>query len=270
MQKIALSQIYTRDDARRTNPVIVASIAESMKEIGLLNPVHVRVTDSGFELCAGNHRYEAAVSLGWDSIDAVVEDFDDLDAELVMIDENLCRAELSAADRAQYTARRKAIYLEKHPETAHGANLEGAGVAKSATPETPRFTADTAKKTGQSERVVQLHAERGEKVAADVLKRIKGTFLDNGVYLDGLKNLSHDDQRAKVERDIKADVRRRERRKTAAAPTAVPQPRDDADADAKWLQTGLAWWERGAPEARAAFLKEIGAELRAPTLLRSA
>lgn len=44
-----------------------------------------------------------------------------------MIDENLCRAELSPSDRARQTARRKAIYLELHPETAHGANLEGAG-----------------------------------------------------------------------------------------------------------------------------------------------
>jgi hypothetical protein len=36
----------------------------------------------GYELCAGNHRYEAARSLGWTKIDAVVSDFDDLDAEL--------------------------------------------------------------------------------------------------------------------------------------------------------------------------------------------
>ena len=42
-----------------------------------------------------NHRYEAARSLGWEEIDAIVGDFDDLDAELVMIDENLCRAGLT-------------------------------------------------------------------------------------------------------------------------------------------------------------------------------
>jgi ParB-like chromosome segregation protein Spo0J len=66
----------------------------------------------GWTGCAGNHRYEAARSLGWTEIDAVISDFDDLDAELMMIDENLCRAELSAADRARYAARRRAIYLE--------------------------------------------------------------------------------------------------------------------------------------------------------------
>lgn len=80
------------------------------------------------------------------------------------IDENLCRAELSPSDRAKQTARRKAIYLELHPETAHGANLEGAGVANLSTPETPAFATATANITGQSERAVRRDAERGEKV----------------------------------------------------------------------------------------------------------
>jgi hypothetical protein len=61
--------------------------------------------------------------------------------------------------------------------------------------------------------MVRLHAECGEKIAADVLRRIRGKFLDNGVYSDELKKLSHDEQRAKVERDIKADIKRRERMK---------------------------------------------------------
>lgn len=86
------------------------------------------------------------------------------------IDKNL-------ADRAKQTARRKAIYLELHPETAHGANLEGAGVANSATPETPRFTAATAAVTGQSERTVRLDAERGEKIIDAAIDVIRGTAL---------------------------------------------------------------------------------------------
>lgn len=48
------------------------------------------------------------------------------------------------AELAMFTAKRKEAYEAKHPETRHGENLEGAGVAKLATPETPRFTADTA------------------------------------------------------------------------------------------------------------------------------
>jgi hypothetical protein len=53
--------------------------------------------------------------------------------ELSMINENLCRNERLAAERATQTARRKVIYEELHPETKHGANLHG-GLDKLSTP----------------------------------------------------------------------------------------------------------------------------------------
>lgn len=94
-----------------------------------------------------------------------------------MIDENLCRAELSPADRAARVARRKALYLELHPETAqhvagaHASNREqGNATANFAA---ASFVSDTAEKTGAAERTVRLNAERGEKIAPDVLDRIK-------------------------------------------------------------------------------------------------
>ncbi|MGP2491064.1 hypothetical protein ACTDI4_05485 [Mesorhizobium sp. PUT5] len=40
-----------------------------------------------------------------------------------------------------------------------------------------RFTADTAAKTGQSERAVQRDAERGTKISERVLSMLKGTPL---------------------------------------------------------------------------------------------
>jgi ParB family chromosome partitioning protein len=100
-------------------------------------------------------------------------------------------ATVKGRSRARYTARRKVIYLEKHPETKRG--VAGAE-AKHRANEKISFAAETAKKTGTSERIVQLYAERGEKIAADVLRKIKGKFIDNGVYLDELKKLSHDEQ----------------------------------------------------------------------------
>lgn len=118
-----------------------------------------------------------------------------------MIDENLCRAELSPSDRASQTARRKAIYEELNPSTKHGANLAGDGVAKFATPNAERFTADTAKATGQSERLVQLNAERGEKVIPEVIDMIRGTKLDTGAYLDKLKTIPREDHRRRSNGD---------------------------------------------------------------------
>lgn len=86
-----------------------------------------------------------------------------LRVETAMIDENLCRAELSTAERSAQTARRKAIYEDLHPETRHGENQHSRGVAEFATPK-DRFTSATSKAIGRSERAVQLDAERGEKV----------------------------------------------------------------------------------------------------------
>ena len=67
-----------------------------------------------------------------------------------------------------------------------GAIGKHGAVAKSATAKAKadRFTKDTAKRTGRSERVVQLDAERGEKIAADVLERIKDTHLGTASCLD--------------------------------------------------------------------------------------
>lgn len=117
--------------------------------------------------------------------------------ELWEIDENLRRAELTPADRAVCVAKRKELYETLHPETRVGATGVGrekvrqVGEANAA----DRFTADTAKATGKSERSVQRDAERGEKIAPDVLQEIKGTAFDTGANLDLLKHLTHAEQR---------------------------------------------------------------------------
>jgi hypothetical protein len=104
-----------------------------------------------------------------------------------MIDENLCRAELSPADRARQTFRRKEIFKAIHgPAKANSAKAANAVMGRGDVNEniSSTFTTDTAKVTGLNERTIQLHAERGEKVIAEVLDMVRGTKLDTGVYLD--------------------------------------------------------------------------------------
>lgn len=136
-----------------------------------------------WEVIAGAHRLEAFRRIGHEVITCNVVEDDDLHAELAMIDENLCRAELSPSDRASQTARRKAIYEELHPETAHGGDRKSDQVANLAT---RSFAEDQAAATGHSERTVQRDAERGEKVIPEVMDMIRGTRLDTGTYLDRL------------------------------------------------------------------------------------
>src|SRR5690606_36373943 len=65
-----------------------------------------------------------------------------------------------------------------------------------------RFTADTAARTGQSERTVQRDAERGQKVIPEVMELVKGTRLETGAYLDKLKTFSPNDQVTAARRDL--------------------------------------------------------------------
>jgi len=228
IQSLPTDKIDRRDDARAINEATVSALVDSIAAVGLINPIRVRAAGDRWEAIAGAHRLAACQRLGLADIECVVVADDDLHAELAMIDENLCRAELSPAERSSQTARRKAIYQELHPETRHGGDRKSDQVAKLATCSGERFTAETASATGRSERAVQRDAERGAKVIQEVLDMIRGTPLDTGVYLDKLKRMPPNDQYTAAKRDL-AEARRSER-----APQSSPRPsRIDADVKAR-------------------------------------
>lgn len=116
-------------------------------------------------LALGLHRLEACRQIGWEAIEASVVTLGELDAELAQIDENLIRNELTALERGEHLARRKAIYEALHPQTKQGV----AGAVKrwgdDAT-ETVSFASDAATKTGLTERSirgdVQLATDAGQ------------------------------------------------------------------------------------------------------------
>src|SRR5262245_3297339 len=98
----------------------LTALTESMSAVGLLYPIHVRWEGGHYKLISGYHRLKAAKQLKWDAIPAYIFTGDALEAELIEIDENLIRKELTAAERSQHLARRKEIYEAAHPETKHG------------------------------------------------------------------------------------------------------------------------------------------------------
>jgi hypothetical protein len=125
-----------------------------------------------YEVIAGMHRVKAFRYMQRETIPAIVLDIDDLHAELMLIDENLCRNDLSPAERAKAQARRKAIYQELHPETKNHAAGNGrtkadlvgqVGQATSDTEPAPRFDEAASDATGQSERSVRRDVTRGEE-----------------------------------------------------------------------------------------------------------
>lgn len=207
---IPIDQITTFDRVRQASRKQVDALVASIREVGLLNPVSVSATDAGFALVAGMHRLEACRSLGWDAVPALVLELNEQQRIIAECDENLCAPSLTPAERAEFTRRRKAAYEVIHgPAKAAGARAANAVMGKgdasanlADASQGPSFSADTAAKTGQSERAVQRDAERGERVCDEAIALIKGTKLDTGRYLDSIKNLAPEDQVAKIAVDL--------------------------------------------------------------------
>ena len=194
------------DRMRRLRPDVVDELAESIAAQGLLHPITLRkrASDGAHVLVAGRHRLEAVRKLGHQTVAAVILDGADSDrAQLVEIDENLVRADLTPAERAAHQAKRKEIYERLHPETKAGAaQAKGMNAAQGRGRQNGdhvgRYTADAAKKTGKSERSIQREAARG--AAIPDVAALAGTSLDKRAELDALARLPPDEQHKLAER----------------------------------------------------------------------
>ena len=252
-EMLPIDQIFTRKDARKLDEAAVSRLMESIKEIGLINPIRVRETTrpdhpQAWEVIAGGHRLRAMRKLGFEDVPAVVVNDDDLHAELAMIDENLMRAELTPADRAAQTARRKVIYLELHPETAKGGNV-GPNRQFGGT-EAPCFTDATVAATGAAKRTVERDAERGEKISEEALSLVRGTQIDKGVELDKLKKVP-------AEKQVQWVERRLQEAKAPKPPKVASDPLSDELACEKQVARLMDAWNAAGPDARQEFLLRI-------------
>jgi ParB-like chromosome segregation protein Spo0J len=207
--EVPLHLIHANPHARAVDQTHVGKLAGSLLEIGLLEPVLARsLGDASYEVMAGLHRVEAFRKLGRQTIPAIIREADDLLAELVLIDENLRRLDLSPAERTIATMRRKAIYVQLHPETAHGGDRKSSRQVGDLNEGRPveRFTKATAEATRIGERTIQRDAARGEKLGEAVLKKVVGTSLDQGDELDALAKLSEPKRDELIARAVAGDA----------------------------------------------------------------
>jgi ParB family transcriptional regulator, chromosome partitioning protein len=249
---VAINDIDVPAGRRRLDRNIIECIAESIKTLGLLNPIVLRASskqsgeDAGkpFILVAGHHRLEALKLLGREEAECLLLADDDLQAELAEIDENFCRAELTPAQMASAMARRKEIYLALYPETAPGkAQARGLntkiGRGDVADNLSPTFAVATAAKSGKNRRFVERAAARGEAITPQKLDKIAGTSLDKAVELDALAKMPAE------KRDELIDAATRGERVSARAPVAPetsPKPLPDpSDYDAQLVRLEASW-----------------------------
>jgi len=222
---------------RSLDPEKVNQLAESMGAIGLQQPITVwSPVDGDCELIAGAHRLQAAVDLGWQWIDAVFhDDWSEIDRQLWEIDENLMRAELSPTEMAEHLAKREELWGQRNTAPTCR-DIHGPGQPKG-------FASDVAEKTGVSKRAVQRATSRAKAIPGDIRAIIKHSKLDTGAYLDSLKSMEPEDQRAKVVADL--------------AEPKKPKPPladvlDSSDDDAHF-EAGKQWWGDASAGVRRRF-----------------
>ena len=80
----------------------IAELAQSIQQVGLLQPLLVRKMDDGYELVAGERRLRAVTSLGMEKVACIVQqDIEDESSAMMALIENLQREDLHYLEEAQ-------------------------------------------------------------------------------------------------------------------------------------------------------------------------
>lgn len=172
--QVPIREIRIRDGRRRLDSGHVQELADSIRELGLLNPVTI---DRGNSLIAGFHRLEAAKMLGWTEIECTVSSLGGLQAKLAEIDENIVRSDLSALEYGEILLRRKEIYETLHPETRHGGDRKSDEIktTKSRFENVKSFVQDTADKLGVVPRTVERQIQTAKNLVPEAKEIIRDT-----------------------------------------------------------------------------------------------
>jgi len=75
-------------------------LVNSIREKGIIQPIIVRKTETGYELIAGERRLRAAQQLGMTSIPSIIKNVDDIDALGISLIENIQREDLNPIEEA--------------------------------------------------------------------------------------------------------------------------------------------------------------------------
>jgi ParB family chromosome partitioning protein len=78
----------------------LSTLADSIRELGVLQPILVRPTGSGYEIVAGERRWRAAKRVGLTSIPALISDVSDTVSLEQAIVENIQRSDLNPMEEA--------------------------------------------------------------------------------------------------------------------------------------------------------------------------
>jgi ParB family transcriptional regulator, chromosome partitioning protein len=103
IRQIPISEIVPNQYQPRTffDDEKIKELAQTIRIHGIIQPIVVReIRPNFYEIIAGERRFRAVTSLGWEKIPAIVKTFNDTETASVALIENLQREELSPFEEA--------------------------------------------------------------------------------------------------------------------------------------------------------------------------
>jgi ParB-like chromosome segregation protein Spo0J len=258
---VEVEKLTLGDRHRDVDGAKVTELAASIKEIGQISPI---IVDGNYIVIAGVHRLEAVRKLGRKTIDAVMlweTSYDEDEAELIEIAENLYRAELTPLQRDEQLARYVTIVDERRVRRVAAAQEQKATDDQSA----QSAPIESRRADGRGHRpesginsasrqlgIDRTDAQRAVKVASlseDAKKVARDTGLDNirSALLEAAKQTEPEQQVAKLQ-----EIAERK-----AAPAAEPT-------EEQQLAELVAAWDEAGDAARQWFRDEVSPSKPAP------
>lgn len=175
--QVPIGKIQIKEGRRSLDACHVKELADSIRELGLLNPLTI---DRDYVLIAGLHRLEAVKALGWEDVECTVSSLEGLAAELAEIDENIVRSDISTLEYGEILLRRKEIYETLHPETKEGIaqaismnRTLGNNVSDKMSVTSKSFVQDTAEKLGVVPRTIERQIQTAKNLMPETKEIIK-------------------------------------------------------------------------------------------------
>lgn len=112
LKKIQPNRLNPREEFRKET---LDELADSISQVGLLQPLIVRPIDKGFEVVVGERRYRASHQAGLESVPAIVRSYSDAEVIELNLIENIHREDLSAVEKGRTCLKLMEMFPDKYP-----------------------------------------------------------------------------------------------------------------------------------------------------------
>ena len=115
--RLPVNLIYVNREARQRRVIDTLELEDSIKSRGVMNPIIVRRDGDTVVLVAGERRLQSSINLGLPDIPVrFAEDLPPIEYEIIELEENIKRKDLSWQDKVRATARIHELHRAMNPE----------------------------------------------------------------------------------------------------------------------------------------------------------